>query len=198
MWWRPEHILYHLPPWHEPRFICPFCENYSPVIYDVGPICLRQGCCVFWVVGSATMLKLNNKFLLHVLAAQYPSTATPMLANTSSKKPDAYHCSECSSVTPQHVTYRTLPFKLINHCRHDWNCLVCNQCGKEGRLTIAWSRVSITKDVYYCAPDGCEYIYFWKHTFHSNFTTAFYWIRSAIKKSRRMKVIVSFTLAGSR
>ncbi|KAK0431122.1 hypothetical protein EV421DRAFT_1912144 [Armillaria borealis] len=54
MWWRPEHVFYDV-----------------PVLYDIGPICLHQGCCVFWTVGVDAELALNNNFLLSVLVTRF-------------------------------------------------------------------------------------------------------------------------------
>ncbi len=101
MWWRPEHTQYDIQAPKEPMFVCPFCNNYSPVLYEVGLICLCQGCPVFWTVRKGAALSLNNDFLLYVLATDFDPKDEEFDAGGTSAKPLAYHCSQCSLLTPQ-------------------------------------------------------------------------------------------------
>ncbi|PBK59617.1 hypothetical protein ARMSODRAFT_982901 [Armillaria solidipes] len=138
MWWRPEHTQYDIQAPKEPMFVCPFCTNYSPILYKVGPICLRQGCPVFWTVREGATLSLNNDFLLYVLATDFDSKDEEFDTGVTTVKPLAYHCSQCGLLTPRYI----------------WNKFICDYCREQCLLNVPWYDVSAKHELYRCTPDS--------------------------------------------
>ncbi|PBK89366.1 hypothetical protein ARMGADRAFT_1083892 [Armillaria gallica] len=115
MWWELKHRIYYIAQVVEPGFVCPFCNNYSPLLYVEGPLCLREGCEAFWVADASLELHLNNDFLLAVMGQDHDTQCVRIDAARQSKKPPAFHCQRCGLLTPRayeslNVVWTELPF----------------------------------------------------------------------------------------
>ncbi|KAK0430599.1 hypothetical protein EV421DRAFT_1912719 [Armillaria borealis] len=132
MWWEIDHQIYYIPRVSEPGFVCPICNNYSPLLYDEGPLCLRQGCDAFWVVEPSVELHISNEFLLAVLGQDHDTECVCLDICRQSKKPPAFHCTVCGWLTPRYI----------------WNSLICDLCGAYEWLKIEWATSTFNKPTY--------------------------------------------------
>ncbi|PBK87466.1 hypothetical protein ARMGADRAFT_1085486 [Armillaria gallica] len=132
MWWELEHWIYYIARVVEPGFVCPFCNNYSPLLYVEGPLCLREGCEAFWVADASLELHLNNDFLLAVMGQDHDTQCVRIDAARQSKKPPAFHCQRCGLLTPRYI----------------WNRLKCDSCSAYESLNVVWTESPSDKPIY--------------------------------------------------